>query len=518
MEWLTPENPSERGAEDPTGSVPSGPSPADPTGPIPPPPDGGGGPGSSSPPQPVGPFPLSGQPQAVDPTDPRADPTGPIPVVGGGEVPSAGGPPWLPPPVGGGGAVPPWGWPSSSWPGGASGEPPTPPRRRRVGLVTAAVLLALLLLGGGLGAGLTLAFARTSPTHAASAGSPASGAKGNQINASAIASQVDPGVVDIIAQDAYQQAESEGTGMVLTPKGEVLTNNHVVEGSSTIRVKPVDGQKSYAATVIGVDPTADVALLQMHGASGLATVPVGNSSKVSVGDSVVAIGNALGLGGKPTVTEGAITALNRSVTASDQNGANTENLTGMLQTSAQLASGDSGGPLADAAGKVIGMDTAAPGGQSSEQASGTQSIGWAIPINKAMSVVDQIRSNSSDPNILIGPRPFIGVDVQDASQAAQGANSGFPGVGGGPFNSTPAPAVDSGAYVTQVVPGSPAESAGIQAGDVIVSFDGKTITGEKELSNDEAPLRPGDSASIGWVDQSGQQHSATITLATGPAA
>jgi S1-C subfamily serine protease len=319
-------------------------------------------------------------------------------------------------------------------------------------------------------------------------------------------------VVDITAQEAYSQSEAEGTGMILTSNGEVLTNNHVVDGASSISVRPVDGQKSYSATVVGVDPTADVALLQLHGASGLKPVQLGNSSKVKVGNAVVAIGNALGLGGKPTVTQGTVTALNRSVTASDENGANPENLTGMLQSSAQLASGDSGGPLVNSDGEVIGMDTAAPSGGQAPGTSGTESIGWAIPINKALSVVSLVKSGSSNPDILLGARPFIGVDAVDASSVGQGGFGGF-----GPFAQTPAPATTSGAYVAQVVPNSPAASVGIQQYDVINSFDGHAVTNVKDLTNFEAPLHPGNSVSIGWVDQSGQSHSSTITLGTGPA-
>jgi S1-C subfamily serine protease len=327
---------------------------------------------------------------------------------------------------------------------------------------------------------------------------------------------VDEGVVDITAQEAYSQNEAEGTGMILTSNGQVLTNNHVVDGASSISVRPVDGQKSYSASVVGVDPTADVALLQLHGASGLKTVPLGNSSKVKVGNAVVAIGNAGGLGGKPTVTQGTVTALNRSVTASDANGANPENLTGMLQSSAQLASGDSGGPLVNSAGKVVGMDTAAPSGGEGPGTSGTESVGWAIPINKALSVVSLVRSGSTNPDILLGARPFIGVSVTDASQASQ-SQSPFGGGFPGRFNPAPAPAVNSGAYVEQVISGSPAANVGIQAGDVITSFNGHTVSAEQDLSNFEAPLHPGQSVSIGWVDGSGQSHTATITLGTGPA-
>ncbi|MBO0894393.1 MAG: trypsin-like peptidase domain-containing protein, partial [Acidimicrobiales bacterium] len=368
-----------------------------------------------------------------------------------------------------------------------------------------------------IGAGVTLALAGgSSPARVAAPSSP--GTNRSPLDASAIAAKVDKGVVDITAQEAYGGGQALGTGMILTSSGEVLTNNHVIDGSASISVRPVDGQKSYPATVIGVDRTDDVALLQMQRASGLTPVRLGDSSKVKVGTRVVAIGNALGLGGKPTVTQGAITALNRSVTASDENGSNPENLTGMLQTSAHLASGDSGGPLVNAAGKVIGMDTAAPGGQLSAQGFGTPSIGWAIPSNKAFSVVSLIRSHSSNPKILLGPRPFIGVSVEDASQAARQAQQGGTGVFRGPFEDLPTPAVSSGAYVNGTVSGSPADGAGLQRGDVITSFDGHAVKGEADLTNLESSMHPGSSVSIGWVDPSGQSHSATITLGTGPAA
>ena len=179
---------------------------------------------------------------------------------------------------------------------------------------------------------------------------------------SQIAAQVDPGLVDIVTTLGYQRAQAAGTGMVLSPSGEVLTNNHVIEGATSIKAVDVGNGRTYRATVAGYDRSHDVAVLKLHGASGLQTVATGNSAQVSPGEKVVAIGNAGGKGGTPSVVSGRIVALGATVTATDAAAGTSERLTGVIGHNAPIQPGDSGGPLVNLAAKVIGMNTAASSG------------------------------------------------------------------------------------------------------------------------------------------------------------
>ena len=202
--------------------------------------------------------------------------------------------------------------------------------------------------------GLDIAARRTS-------GSSTSSASGSPSNTAAIAAEVDPGLVDINTTLKAENEEAAGTGQVLTSNGEVLTNNHVIEGATTISVTDIGNGKTYSATVVGYDRTEDVAVIQLKNASGLKTVSIGNSSDVAKGEGVVGIGNAGGVGGTPSVAGGSVTALGQSITASDAGDGTSEKLTNLIQTNCDIQPGDSGGPLVNASGKVVGMDTAASG-------------------------------------------------------------------------------------------------------------------------------------------------------------
>ncbi len=332
------------------------------------------------------------------------------------------------------------------------------------------------------------------------------GANTANVNEQAVANKVEPGIVDINSTLKYENGAAAGTGMVLSPNGVVLTNNHVVEGSTSLRSTLVVGGKTYAAKVIGVDPSDDVALIKLQGASGLKTIQVGDSSKVKLGTGVVAIGNAGGRGGPPTVTSGAITALNRTITASDSgSGVNTETLHGMLQTNAAIAAGDSGGALANSAGQVIGMNTAA----NSQNLGGAGTAqGFAIPINKALTIARQIAAGHGGAKILIGPSGFMGVGVDNVSDASQClANSGF--------NYTPPTA--SGALICNVYQGTPAFKSGIRVGDVITGVNGQSVSNANALTTIMRKYHPGATVSLTWVDTGRQNHTSSVTLIEGPA-
>jgi S1-C subfamily serine protease len=372
-------------------------------------------------------------------------------------------------------------------------EPPPPPRRRhRRGLAITAVAA---LAAGAVTGGLIGSMNSSSPSTATATSKTA-------LSAAEIASRVDPALVDVVSTDGYQGATSAGTGIVMTSNGEILTNNHVISGATSIKVTDVGNGKTYTATVVGYDATDDVAVLQLQGASGLTTASLGNSSTVSTSDAVTALGNAGGKGGTPSVASGTVTALNQSITASDELSGSSEQLTGLIETNADIQPGDSGGALVNAYGQVIGMNTAA---SSSYQFQGqsSQEQAYAIPIDKAVSIAGQIESGSGSSTVHIGATAFLGVGLSSSS------SSDFGGFGG---------STSGGAIVAQVVSGSPAASGGLTAGDQITSVGGQQISSPTDVAKVLVKYHPGDSISIGWVDQSGQSHTVTVTLTTGPAA
>jgi len=265
----------------------------------------------------------------------------------------------------------------------------------------------------------------------------------------------------------------------------VLTNNHVINGATTINVVLPKTGKSYTARVVGYDRSADVALLQLRGASNLKTVSI-SSAKLSVGAKVTALGNAGGTG-SITSASGTVTGLGKTITASDDQGSS-EQLTGLIETNAGIEPGDSGGPLLSSQGKVVGMDTAASAGFRFQAAAG---VSFAIPINAALSIARQIEAGHASSTIHVGSTAFLGVQVQ-------GSTAG-------------------GALVAGVEPGTPAAAAGLAAGDTIVSVEGTAVDSASALTRLLETHHPGDKVHVGWVGADGQSHSATVTLATGPA-
>jgi S1-C subfamily serine protease len=380
------------------------------------------------------------------------------------------------------------------------------------------------VVAGGVGAGITAAIigghssaagshpAATGPS--AATGQTAAGVM--SVNTARIAARTDPAVVNVTTMlDPLEGGGSAaGTGMIVTANGEIITNNHVVQGADTVTVA-IAGHGTHTASVVGTDPAADVAVLRVAGVSKLPTVTLGSSAAVGVGTPVVAIGNALGLGGSPTVTQGIISATGRTITAADETGSNQETLHGLLQTDAPIAPGNSGGPLVAANGEVIGMDTAA-----ASSGSGGASLGFAIPVNTVRTVAGEITAHKDLPGLVYGRSPFLGIEVVDSSQMASGQNPygsfgnpfGF-GFGLGPIANTPAGT--AGVVVSAVDPGSPAAQVGIEPGDVITAIDGTATATTAALSKAVDAHQPGQTVSI-TLSTAGGTATVHLQLTVGP--
>jgi S1-C subfamily serine protease len=355
-------------------------------------------------------------------------------------------------------------------------------RRRRVIAAFYVVVIALVSIWG-------LQNART--------GTPPAGHRIS--SASTVAAQVDNGLVDIVTTLGYQQAEAAGTGLVLTSNGEVLTNNHVIEGATSIKVTDIGNGRTYRGVVVGYDRSHDVAVVKMIGASGLGTVRLGNSGRATVGQKVIGIGNAGGKGGTPSVVAGRIIQLNASVDASDSSAGTTEKLTGLISHNAPIRPGDSGGPLVNLAGRVIGINTAASTKGGTFHLN-SQTRAFAIPINRALAIARQVEAGRASASVHIGSTGFLGVAVLSASQARE--------------HNLPA---GHGVAIGGVFAGSPASRAGLAAGDVIVSAGGHRVGSPLALQSVLGRHHPGDHVQIAWTDRSGVRHSATVILMKGPA-
>ena len=392
---------------------------------------------------------------------------------------------------------------------------PAPPQPWARWIAVVTIVATILAAGGGLGIGLTMARYLHPSTHAAqtatlpkatepssstapiSAATPSASQNGT-INVQTITAKVAPAIVDIntVVQTTTGTGSAAGTGMIITSSGEVLTNNHVVDGSISISVV-VSGKGTYTAHVIGVSPTSDVALIQIEGVSGLPTVTLADSSSVKVGDPVLAIGNALGQGGAPTVTQGQVTATDQTITASEGNG-HSETLNGMIQSDATISPGDSGGALVNSAGQVIGMITA---GEAQSFRTVSSPTAFAVNANSALAVVNQVRSGQATTDVIIGPVGYMGVSVRDLdSQLAAQYNL----------------SLTTGALVWSVQAGSPAEQAGITKLSVITKVGGASIASTDALGKAIHSYKPGAAVSVTWIDQGGASHTKSVTLTTGP--
>jgi len=453
----------------------------------------------------------------------------------GAEAP--GHPPVSPPHVG-------WnpGWPPPPTWGYPPGWEPIPEREPRRPGRLAALLAAVVLVAGVAGAGIghliwaspstvTAAARNNTPASRGNSGhsgggynfpfgppgtygngnsgnsgyssTPREGA-GGPADVKSIAAKITPALVDVNDTFGYQGAAGAGTGIVLTSNGLVLTNNHVVDGATRIRVTDLGNGKTYSASVVGYDPVHDMAVIQLKDASGLKTASLGDSASNKVGEPVVAVGNAEGKGGTPTSTGGSITGIGKSIVANDELDGTSEHLHGLIQVNADVISGDSGGSLVDSSGQVIGMDTAAEHMFSLKTSANR---GYAIPIDQALATARAIEAGQGSADIHIGATAFLGVLIASA-QSSQSGQSGQSGQG----------STTKGATVVRAVAGGPVAKAGVTGGDVITSLDGHSVTSSEALSRLMITHHPGDRVTLAWVTASGHARSATITLASGPPA
>jgi S1-C subfamily serine protease len=303
---------------------------------------------------------------------------------------------------------------------------------------------------------------------------------------------VAPGLVNITTTVGYDGSEAAGTGVVLTSDGIVLTNHHVVAGSTSIKVAVAGTTKSYSADVLGYDATHDIAVIKLRGASGMTTAPLGNSDDVKVGDVVIGLGNAGGKGGAPIPADGKVTGLDKSITAMDSENGTSENLTGLIETDAGIQPGDSGGALVSKDGTVIGINTA--GSTSNGRTTSATTQGYAVPINQALDIAQQIRDGKASSTVHIGASAFLGIQVSGSASSSTGVR------------------------VAGTISGSAAAKAGIVAGDRITAINGTKVTTNTQLRTELAPLHPGDVITVTWTDGAGTSHTQHITLGSGPIA
>ncbi|MBO0701400.1 MAG: serine protease [Candidatus Dormibacteraeota bacterium] len=419
------------------------------------------------------------------------------------------------------GAYPPY-RPTSFW----SPPEPSPRRGRRAALVAVAVVTCVALLVAGVGGGVRAALyfrSLTRPVHpGVHAGTGRAG--GGTVDLQRLAARLDPSIVDItgVKQDTTGQTveEDAGTGVIISRDGEVLTNNHVIEGDDQLQASFANGQQ-HPITVLGEDPLDDLALVKIQGVSGLPAIRLRGRVAPSMREQVAVLGNALGRGGAPTAAQGQVTNLDQTITATlDSGQARTETLNGLIEMSAQTCPGDSGGMLADGKGNDLGIITAASssgnganpgyggnggngGGAGQAQCSDD---GFVIPISHAIPIVRQIRAGHRSSRVIIGVPGFLGVSVQECTEASAMQGSCQP------------PPV-AGAQVTHLVQGGAAEQAGFPQSFVITSIGQTQIASPSDLTNALQQTSPGQAVQVTWNDGTGgPTQTTTVTLGAGPPA
>jgi putative serine protease PepD len=374
--------------------------------------------------------------------------------------------------------------PSPSWNPPPS-PPPAPPRRRRTA-VAAGLLAASLLVGGGAGVGGAAIYLAAQDD---SAGTTPGGSAARTVSTApdradgsveSVADKVLPSVVQI--EVAGPQGEGSGSGIILSEDGRILTNNHVVEvaeGGGSLRVSFEDGTTA-TAQIVGTDPLTDTAVIQAEGVSGLTPATIGDSSSLSVGQDVVAIGSPFGL--DATVTSGIVSALDRPVNVGTDAAGNATTYPA-IQTDAAINPGNSGGPLVDMNGAVVGINSSIRSVSSGTGEAGSIGLGFAIPINEVLPIVDQIVAGETPTHARLG------ISVGD----------------------TDTQTVGEGAVIRQVNPGSAAEQAGLRPGDVVTRVDDRRITGADSLVATIRSYRPGDTVTVTYF-RDGETRTATLTL------
>ncbi|MFP5257088.1 MAG: S1C family serine protease [Acidimicrobiia bacterium] len=372
--------------------------------------------------------------------------------------------------------------PAPAWP--AASHPQRPADRRGRSAWSAALIGAVVgaVVGALVAGGLVLALDEDDDgTRRGPAATPIVDADG-ALDVHAILAKVQPSVVAIETSATTSQGvfEGAGSGIILSEDGLVLTNSHVISTLSGITVVLPDGTRE-EATLVGASPDDDLAVVQID-AEGLVAAELGSSDELSVGDPVIAIGNALNLGGDPTVTQGIVSAKDRDLSAEGIT------LTGLIQTDAAINPGNSGGPLVNAAGQVVGINTAI--------VADAQNLGFSIAIDEALAVIEELRSGGGaiTPN-----QAFLGVSSTDVADLSDAVRERFAVEG------------DKGAFVTEVVPGSAAADAGLEVGDVIVAIDGDEITTSAEVRDAITDHEPGDEVDI-VVRRDGEAVTVTATL------
>lgn len=451
----------------------------------------------------------SPHPDRDDPTRPHSDPDATGPIPDDRTAPVA---PTYRDPAPGRGTDQPGGAAyatSTASPSTGTSTATRPPRQRASmgSIATASVLSALLAAGG--------TYAVVELTHDGSTGAPAASGDDAAVSSSAdgaadsgsaegtpvsltgeqdwgsVAEAVSPSTVSISVAGAA--GEGSGSGVIWDTEGHIVTNAHVVEGADQVQVTLPDG-RAYAASVIGTDVSSDLAVLQVEeGPADLQPIAIGDDGELGVGDPVMAVGNPLGLSG--TVTTGIVSALDRPVTtqstAVEPGTQGAAVVTNAIQTSAAINPGNSGGALVNAAGELVGINSSIASlssGMGSQ--SGSIGIGFAIPSSKVQLIADQLIETGT------ATHAFLGVGLDDAQAEVDGA-------------------VLTGASVTQVEPGSPAEDAGMQSGDVIVSIDDEPISGATALVGQVRERGAGDETTIGYI-RDGEEGEVTVTLTTRP--